>query len=78
MALTITQFVLIVVSSLVALWIVVVVHIVYGQDIDPDYYCMYDGQYPFFELCNNQKIAELYEQLLERAKEWNAQDEDDR
>lgn len=78
MTLTINQFILIVISSIVALWIVVVVHIAYGQDIDPRYYCLYDNQYPYSELCTRQEIDDIYSKLLERAKEWNAQAEDDK
>jgi hypothetical protein len=70
MKLTLNQFILIIISSIVLLWIVVTVHIVYGQDVDPRYYCLYET-YPYAELCTEQEIYDLYSQLLERAQEWN-------
>jgi len=44
---------------------------VFGQDIDPRYYCLYANQYPFSELCNQQKINQLMNELDQRAQEWN-------
>lgn len=44
----------------------------YGQDIDPNTYCLIK-QYPFIQYCNDQKIHDIMNDLLERAKEYNKQ-----
>lgn len=54
-----------------ALAINITIKIVFGQDIDPNTYCLYKDQYPFNNLCDKQQIYELYEQMLNRSIEWN-------
>lgn len=51
--------------------IIIVSTVAFGQDIDPRYYCLYKNQYPFSELCNDQEIDKIMDELLETAKRWN-------
>lgn len=66
-------FILLIIVGVVfiSLAIFFAVHIAYGQDIDPNGYCLYKDSYPFNELCNEQQINNIYDQLLDRAREWN-------
>lgn len=60
-----------IVVTLLAILIAFWVSEVKGQDIDPRYYCVYENQYPFYELCNDQRIDSVMKQLLETAKRFN-------
>lgn len=42
----------------------------YGQDIDPNVYCLIN-EYPYIQYCNDQRINDLMNELLERAREYN-------
>ena len=41
-----------------------------GDSEDPAGYCSRE-QYPYIELCDEQQINKMYQELLERTKEWN-------
>ena len=55
----------------IAIAVFFTVKIIFAQDIDPNSYCLYKNTYPFNELCYEQQINNIYNQLLNRTQEWN-------
>ena len=43
----------------------------YGDSEDPAGYCLRANEYPYSEMCDKQQIANLNDQLLERAQLYN-------
>lgn len=72
---TLEQFIfimsIIVIFFVVGFFTYMMLKFAYGQDFDPQYACLMADQYPFSEMCDEQRINELMDQLLERAREWN-------